>query len=231
MKKLGVAGVIALMVVSFVVGIAVHGQESVSLDAAFGVRMIEKLTESAISALVDGMNVMTATANMRTGDWDQMEDLLAQFEESELSYNAWFLKTDGSYYKVGTGLASANLSDRDYFPTVMGGNATLGDLVVSRSTGRKSMILTAPVFNGPSVIGALGVTLYLDDFSAYLASKLNLPEGLSFYGYDKNAMVICVHPDASLLLEPEASSGISMAAGGHEISDLLGWGFILGTTP
>lgn len=230
MKKLGIAGVVGLMVAAFSISVAVQGFEPLPLDAAFGVRMVEKLAESAIVGLVESMNVMTATANMRTGEWSQMEDLVAQFEESELSYNAWFLKPDGSYYKVGSGLASANLSDRAYFSKVMGGEATLGDLVVSRSTGRKSMILTAPIFNGPSVIGALGVTLYLDDFSVYLSDALNLAEGISFYAYDQDDLVICVHPDASLLLEADSASGIQMAAGGHELSDLLGWGFVLGTT-
>ena len=230
MKKLGIAVTFGLLLIIGIVGSVAQAQESLYLDAPFGVRMIKQLAEAYIGGLIDAMHVMTATANMRTGDWEQMRDLLAQFEESELPYNAWFLKPDGSYYKVEGGLASANLSDRAYFAKVMAGETTLGDLVVSRSTGRKSMVLTAPIYNGPTVIGALGVTLYLDDFSYLLEDKLRLPTGVSFYGYRIEDPVVCVHPDSALLLEPVASAGITLATGGLEVSDFLGWAFILGTS-
>ena len=229
MKNLRIAGVFGLAIVMCSVGVVAQAQEDFTLNAAFGVRVIARLAEAHVGGLIDAMHTMTATADMRTGDWDQMEDLLAQFQESVLSYDAWFLKLDGSYYKVGTGLASANLSDRAYFARVMAGETTASDLVVSRSTGRKSMVLTAPIFNGPSVIGALGVTLYLDDFSALLHDELALPDGVDFYAYQEESSVICVHADSSLLLEPIASAGTVLAPQGLEVSDTLGWVFILGT--
>jgi hypothetical protein len=92
------------------------------------------------------MHVLTATANLRTGDWDQTEELLALFQDSELSYDAWFLIRDGTYFKSGSGPASANLSDRAYFARVMAGETILDDLAVSQSTGRRSMAMTSPVF-------------------------------------------------------------------------------------
>jgi hypothetical protein len=228
MKKLRIAGLLGILLVVSVAGLVVQAQDDFSLNAAFGVRAIRVLTESYINGLIDSMHVMTATADLRTGDWDQMKGLLAQFEVDELSYNAWFLKPDGSYYKVENGLASANLSDRGYFTRVMAGETTLGDLLVSRSTGRKSMILTAPITNGPSVIGALGVTLYLDDFCTLIHDKLRLPDGIGFYAYDE-ASVISMHANPALLLEPLASSGVSLASGGIDVSDSLGWTFLLGT--
>lgn len=228
MKKLGTAGLLGLLLVTSVAGMVVQAQDDFSLGAAFGVRVIRNLTENYVNGLIESMHVMTATADLRTGDWDQMKSLLAQFEDSELSYNAWFLKPDGSYYKVETGLASANLSDRDYFARVMAGETTLGDLLISRSTGRKSMILTAPIYAGPSVIGALGVTLYLDDFCALINDKLRLPDGIGFYAYDE-ASLISMHANPALLLEHLASAGVSLASGGIDVSDFLGWTFVLGT--
>lgn len=229
MKKLGIAGAFGLLLVMCIAGMTAQAQEEFCLDAAFGARMIEQLAEAYIGGLIDAMHVMAATADLRTGNWEQMRDLLAQFEKPELSYNAWFLKPDGSYYKVKGGLASANLSDRAYFPKVMTGETTIGDLVISRSTGRKSMILTVPIFNGPTVIGALGVTLYLDDFSYFLEDKLQLPESISFFAYRTEDHIICVHPNSPLLLEPFTSAGIGLVPGGVEVSDFLGWTFILGT--
>ena len=229
MKTLGITGLLGLLFVVIVTGMIVQAQEDFSLNASFGVRAIRLLAESYITGLIESMHVMTATADLRTGDWEQMKGLLAQFEASELSYNAWFLKPDGSYYKVETGLQSANLSDRDYYTRVMAGETTLGDLLVSRSTGRKSMVLTAPIYNGPSVIGALGVTLYLDDFSAFLNDQLLLPEGIGFYAYRTEDPVICIHANPALLLEPLASAGVMFATGGIDISAFLGWTFLLGT--
>jgi len=229
MKKMGVAGAFGLLLVMSIAGLTAQAQDDFCLDAPFSVHMIGQLAEAYIGGLIDAMHVMTATANLKTRDWEQMRDLLAQFELSELSYDAWFLKLDGSYYKVETGLASANLSDRAYFPRVMAGETTYGDLVISRSTGRKSMVLTAPIFNGPTIVGALGVTLYLDDFSRFLEDKLQLPEGVSFFAYRTEDPIICVHPNSSLLLEPFTSAGIALVPGGAEISDFFGWTFILGT--
>ena len=226
MKKIILMGTIGVLLLASSVVVA---QDGPSLDAETSIRLIAELAESAISNLIEKMHVMTATANLRTGDWDQMVDLLAQFEQSNLSYNAWFLQSDGSYYKVATGLASANLSDRAYFSRVMAGETTWGDLVVSRSTGRKSAILTAPIFNGPTVIGALGVTLYLDDFSSHLYSLVQLPENLEFYAYGISDSLITVHADAASLLEPVDSLGSLPSADGTHISDVLGWGFVLGT--
>jgi len=229
MKKLGTAVLLGLLFVVGIVGMETQAQEDFSLKASFGVRSIRLLAETYITGLIESMHILTATADLRTGDWEQMKDLLARFEQSELSYNAWFLKPDGSYYKVETGLQSANLSDRDYYTQVMAGETTLGDLLVSRSTGRKSMILTAPIFDGASVIGALGVTLYLDDFSALLNGQLLLPEGVGFYAYRNEEPVISLHANSELLLDPLASAGILFAPGGIDVSDFLGWTFLLGT--
>ncbi len=228
MKKIVVLGTIGVLL--FASGLA-FAQDAPVLDAETGIRLIADLAESAVSNLIEKMHVMTATANLRTGDWDQMVDLLAQFEQSDLSYNAWFLQSDGSYYKVATGLASANLSDRAYFSRVMAGETTWGDLVVSRSTGRKSAILTAPIFNGPTVIGALGVTLYLDDFSDYLYRRVQLPDDLAFYAYHVADSIVTVHTDAASLLEPVASVANLPEADATQISEVLGWGFVLGQRP
>ncbi len=229
MNRLCIAGLLGVLTLVAAIGMGTVAQDDFNLNAPFGVRAIRLLAERSVVGLIESMHVMTATANLRTGDWEQMKDLLAQFEQSELTYDAWFLKPDGSYYKVETGLASANLSDREYFAQVMKGEITVGDLVVSRSTGRKSMILTAPILNGPTVIGALGVTLYLDDFSAFLNSQLLLPYEVAFYAYSNAESIICIHENPSLLLESANSSGIHLASGGIDISSFLGWTFVLGT--
>lgn len=221
-------------VVIVVLGFAVIGcaqGTDLCLNASQGVAAAASLADTLIAGLRDAMQTMTSTSELQSGVWETMRPLLGQFESSTLlTYNAWFLRPDGTYYKVATGLASANLSDRGYFAPVMAGEATMGDLVVSRSTGLKSMILTAPIEKDGAVIGALGVTLYLAEFSELLLNSLPLPDGVGLYAASADGR-ITVHQDPALLLEGEALAGIAFAPGGLEISDLLGWTFVLGWGP
>jgi hypothetical protein len=219
MRMIGVVGV-ALLIGSLSAGAS-------WLDPAVGVSAAAALVEAHVSWLLDSMHVVTAANELKSGDWETMKSLLGQFEESTVSYNAWFLKPDGSYYKVATGLASANLSDRAYFAKVMAGETTLGDLVVSRSTGRKSMVLTAPIEIGGVVIGALGVTLYLDDFVALIVDSLDLPADLVLYAYDASGQM-ALHSDVELLLEDVSSAGVDSESAVSTVSELLGWTFVLG---
>jgi len=202
---------------------------TVAFDAAFAVRAIAALAESYVGGLVESMHTLAATEELRAGNWDRMVNLLATFEESALTYDSWFLLPDGAYYKVETGLQSANLSDRAYFAAVMGGEATLGDLVHSRSTGRKSMVLTVPVRDDDRIIGALGVTLYLEELGALLANAVRLPVTIGFYATGQDGRVSLCPSNPEMLLEAGSTVPINRAVGGIQISAPLGWTFVLGT--
>ena len=220
-------------VVILVLGLSAMGcaqGADLCLDAAYGAGAVATLADTLVGGLMDAMQTMTATSELRSGVWETMKPLIGQFEMStRLTYNAWFLRPDGTYFKVATGLASANLSDRSYFAPVMAGEATMGDLVVSRSTGRKSMILTSPIERDGQIIGALGVTLYLAEFSERLLGCLALPEGVGLYAASSDGR-ITVHANPEILMEEEARSGIESAPGGLKTSEVLGWTFILGWT-
>ena len=226
MKKRWLVSAVVLIVGLSSIGYA-QGSDF-CLDAVSGAAAAAALADTLVGGLRDAMQMMTATSELQSGDWEAMKPLLGQFEIStHLTYNAWFLRPDGTYYKVATDLATANLSDRAYFAPVMAGEATTGDLVVSRSTGLKSMILTAPIKRDGQVIGALGVTLYLAEFSELLLGGLALPEGVGLYAASSDGR-ITVHANPEILMEEEASSGIESAPGGLKTSEVLGWTFVLG---
>jgi hypothetical protein len=224
-RILGAAVLVVMMGACLVLG---EDSAQPSFNVAFAVRAVANLAEAYIGGLAESMATLTTTDELRSGDWNEMQDLLAQFQDATLTYDAWFLLPDGSYYKVGSGLQSANLSDRAYFSRVMAGEATMGDLVVSRSTGRKSMILTAPILVDGAVIGALGVTLYLEEFSLFLDDLLRLPVEIGFYATNSDG-IIALHSNPSFLMEEGSRSGIAMATGGIQISSALGLTFVLGT--
>ncbi|MBE0636128.1 hypothetical protein IH601_09035, partial [Candidatus Bipolaricaulota bacterium] len=68
MSKLGIVCVVGMLLA--VGSIGGGAQEDFSLSAEFGVRAIAELAETQLRGLIDAMHVMTATANLRTGDWD-----------------------------------------------------------------------------------------------------------------------------------------------------------------
>lgn len=54
----------------------------------------------------------------------------------------------------------------------MRGEIDVGTLVVSRSTGRKAMVAVVPVLDDGSVIGALGISLFLAELSDLIAADV-----------------------------------------------------------
>jgi hypothetical protein len=196
------------------------GAQSVASAAA-------ALTDAHVGNLLFMMGILASTADVQVGIWGGMQELLRRFELLPMSFNVWYLLPDGNYYQVETGLAGGNLSDRDYFPRVMAGEATLGDLVVSKSTDRKSMVMTVPIERSGEIIGALGATIYLDDLSDLILSSLELPEDLVLYAHTPTGQ-ITLHADSTLLFEIASRAGVDSSSAVTAMSPLLGWIFVLG---
>ena len=193
----------------------------VAVSAAAG------LAETYVEGLIRTMVVLAATAPVKSASWDGMFALLETFQSASLPMATWFVLPDGSYHTVSGGKSSANLSDRAYFPVVMSGGIATGYVVVSRSTGRVSMVTAVPVLSDGSVIGALGCSLFLDGLSTAIAENLSLPEAVSFYAATEDG-VIALHSDPSLLQEDVADSGLLVEETATVVSGLLGWTFGVG---
>ena len=186
-------------------------------DAQSVERSAATLTDARVGGLVSAMELMALSTEVRSTDWDTMLPMLAQFQESAPPLAAWFVLPDGSYHTVSGGAASANLSDRPYFPRVMAGEVVVGDLVVSRSTGRKSMIAVVPVLDGGDVVGALGISLFLAELSQAVSADLG---GVEFAAITADG-VYGMHLDEERIAEPAADAE-------GTTSPLLGWVFVAG---
>lgn len=179
-----------------------------TVNGEAGLAAAVALTDNHIQSLVNTMQVLALTDEVKAGRWEGMQGLLTRFSQDQIPALVWFALPDGSYYAVGVGKASGNLSDRVYFPKVMAGTATVGDLVVSKATGKMSMIATVPVKNGGQVIGALGVSVYLDDFSKILVQELQLPDNMVFYAVNDQGY-IALHSDTQWLMQKASDLGSS----------------------
>jgi hypothetical protein len=208
---------------------SVAATEVTTIPASVAVSSAVGLAEAEIVGLVRALMVVAATAEVQSAEWSNMVELLATLSRNSPLSVAWFALPDGSYYTVDAGLAFGNLSDQGYFPRLMDGQVVVGDVVVSRSTGRKLTIIAVPVAVEGATIGAVGVSLSLGSLATQISRDLALPEGWAFYAID-TAGEIALCSDPSLLMESAAALAELPERSVHQVSELLGWSFGVGTT-
>ena len=221
-KVISIVGVcLALLVAALGCG---GNKETDKMDIKMGVSALVALADSHIASYVNSMEALAMTQEVQSGDWDEMVGLLAMVEQAQVQGTMWFVLPDGSYFTVEMGKTNLNLSDRAYFPRLMAGNNVLGDLVISKSTGKKSLIAAVPVKREGEVIGGLGTSIFLDGLSTTLAEELDLPDDMVFYATNKEGNV-ALHSDTELILAENLDLPKHVVS---ETSPLTGWRFALG---
>lgn len=91
------------------------------------------------------------TYEIRSMDWNIAEPYL-QLEQDRLSDFWMFIlvNPDGTYYTTRTGFAEGkNLTDRPYFQMAMQGKAQASDMIISRTTGKRQINISVPVWSFP----------------------------------------------------------------------------------
>jgi C4-dicarboxylate-specific signal transduction histidine kinase len=99
-----------------------------------------------------------------------------------------------------------NLKDRPYFPKVMAGETSIGELVVSRATGGNTVIVAVPVMKAGQAVGVLGASLYLDKLAQHLKNAAPLPDGVVFYALDGKGQ-IALHTQEGRIFQEAAQLG------------------------
>jgi len=156
----------------------------------------DKALLSAVVSLADAhllqtqhtLEILARTTEVQSGQWKQMERLVSAAPPPALPQVLWFVQPDGTYYTSDGGLARQKLTDRAYFPKLMAGATVCGDLVVSKSTGKKSVIIAVPVVKDGKTVGGIGASIFVDDLSQRLNDGLKLPTGSVFYALTTNAV-------------------------------------------
>ena len=169
-------------------------------DLEMGAAAIAALVDSHIQNCLDTLEIMAATGEVKSEDWELMLPVLTRADEVMLPSPNWFAVPDGSYYVVDMGKTDKNIADRAYFPVVMSGSNTYSELVVSRSTGEKVLVVAVPVIKSGKVIGVVGISVFLKDLSDIIAEELNLTDDFIFYAVTPGKQV-ALHTDTKLILE------------------------------
>ena len=138
-------------------------------------------TDLRIGSIQRSLEILASTTEGGSGNWQSMKGLLSGYQKSESGFIVWYVRPDGTYYTVDKGLISEKLSDRSYFPDLMAGTKITGALVVSKSTGRRSAVIAVPIKKDGKVVGAIGVSLFLDQLSDQVGSALDLRADASFF--------------------------------------------------
>jgi len=157
------------------------------------------LAEEHLKGTLRGLEILAATEEAGSGDWNSIKGPLSGFSRSGIDTAAvWYVRPDGRYYTVEKGLSDQNLGDRAYFPRLMAGAAVMGDLVISKSTGKRALIVASPIRRGGKVLGALGVSLSAESVSRMLQQEMALPDDMVFYALDAQGQS-SLHKESSRL--------------------------------
>lgn len=193
--------IVILAVLPFARDAAAVTDEGPTGDASSRLGAYAALVDQRIDHVRTALRIIAATENASSGDWRRIKGPLAVLQSSDPALAAvWFAKPDGAYYTVGAGLIGHSLKDRDYFPTLMAGREVIGELVVSRSTDKRSAVIAVPVRAGGRIIGALGVSLAVETVAADIDKDLALPPQIMFSALDRRGQ-IALHRQSSLIFE------------------------------
>ncbi len=209
------------------------------------------LVEQQMAAVEGALRALAQTSDVHSDDWGVIKPLLAAVESGPVPSVCWYLHPDGHYYSVDHDLEEQTLEDRAYFPALMHGQEVICSLIVSRSTGKKSAVVAAPIMREGQAVGGLGASIFLEDLSARLDAALQLPEDMLYFALDDHGTEVLntcpelVFTDAEQAGSPglaraarqmlaETEGVVRFAHGGseHEMyfatSRLTGWHFALG---
>ena len=162
-----------------------------SVGAQVALNAYQGLIEEHLSGVLRSIKVIAASTEAQSANWEQSRPMLDRLDkELETDASVWFAMPDGKYYSTNAdGLTEQNLGDRSYFPQLMAGKDVEGDLVVSKSTGHRSVIVATPVMANGKVVAAIGVSLRLRLLSEFVDENTQLPANMYFYSMNSDALI------------------------------------------
>jgi hypothetical protein len=190
-------------------------QSPFTVDGQVALNALMALGDAHLQKMADVLTILAGTDAVRSGEWESIREPLAEAERVTVPAVLWFALPDGTYWTLEKGLVDANLADRPYFPRVLAGETVLGDLVVSRSTGKSTAIVAVPVHDDANaVVGVLGSSVHLDGLSRQIKEEMGVQPDQIFYSIDATPVVgLHVDPETIFLHpleegEPEVQSAI-----------------------
>lgn len=176
-------------------------ESTFEVDAYVALDAYQGLVEEHLAGTLRAIRTLAVTSEAQTGEWTAVKPLLDRLSD-ELTTDAtvWFALPDGSYASTASGPSTETLSDRAYFPDLLAGDDVEGSLVVSKSTGHRSIIVATPVARDGKVVAMIGVSVEAKLVSALVTETANLPDNLTFYALDSHGQA-AIHRNPELMFQ------------------------------
>lgn len=204
----------AALTLAFVTGSAVPAlaqSHAVTASGESHVAALTALVDSHLRSEMVALEGVAASRAARSGEWSAIAPRLRVVAHSGLSAVLFYANPKGVYWTLTGGKQSANVADRAYFKTVMGGHPSVGVLIVSRSTGKNLGVVAVPVTDAKHrVIGLLGAGVYLDAFSLQIAKEMKIEGNEIFWAIDAKG-IIALHSDTSNIFNDPAKMSKELA--------------------
>lgn len=151
---------------------------SVRLEPEVALGAFTGLVEEHLAGILRTEKAIAASPEAKSARWDAVQPMLDRFaQDLPTDATVWFMMPDGSYYSTAKGgLTDQNLKDRSYFPKLVAGQEVLGELVISKSTGQRSIIVAVPVIASGKVVAAVGVSVDAVKLAELVESRMTLPD-------------------------------------------------------
>ena len=177
------------------------------VDGSMLLQAYRSLVEEHLAGTLRSIRIAAATTEAQTGDWALARPLLDRLRADLATAAAvWLVQPDGNYATTERGPTDLNLKDRAYFPQLMAGRDVVGTLVVSKSTGVRSIIVATPILRHGQVIGAIGVSLNARSISQLVIDRVDMHDGMTFYALDQKGQT-AIHKDPEKMFQFPSDMG------------------------
>ncbi|MFW6121069.1 MAG: ABC transporter substrate binding protein, partial [Petrotogales bacterium] len=139
--------------------------------------------EERVHGIMTSLRMLSETPEVKSGEWTAMKPLLSAFNENYEGL-AIYILPDGGYYSVQRNLTGLNLSNRGYLPALKDGRDVKGYQVMSRSTGKRSVVFGVPVWNEEEIKGFVGLSAFFQGWNSELISEFGELDNVHFYAFD-----------------------------------------------
>jgi hypothetical protein len=134
---------------------------------------LDEVLEHTLSSL----DLIGSTPAAQRGEWQAIKPYLQKLAATVPGVYFYVLP-DGNYYSLTLDYTNLNLRDRGYFESLFQGNPVRGFPIYSRSSGKRSALMAAPIRTGDRVSGALGASVFLDELHERLNRVFAFPPRL-----------------------------------------------------
>jgi len=181
--------------------------------------------DNIMSGCLEKLELIAQSPEAKAGDWQGIKAYLGMAAE-ELPGVYFYVLPDGNYYSLEKDFTNLNLSNRGYFESLFAGNNVLGYDIYSRSSGKQSALMAAPIFVDGRVAGALGASVFLDELRTRLNSEMDLPETYTWFVLNQNGLTMLDRELEYIFLNPlelgseSMKTALGYAMLGSEVGEL-----------